>query len=61
MKKLFVVLAAKLVSGNSEDVSQYVKNDEVFIKINIGSDPIVFETAMSLHVNSTCGNGHYTF
>ena len=22
---------------------------------------MVFETAMSLHVNTTCGSGHYTF
>ena len=56
-----VLVTAKLVSGDSEDLSQNVQNDEVYIKINIGSDPIVFETAMSLHVNTTCGNGHYTF
>lgn len=56
-----VLVTAKRVSGNSQDVSQNVENNEVYIRNNIGVEPEGFDNTLTSHVGKTCGNGHYTF
>ena len=61
MLQPMVLVTAKRISGDSEDLSQYVKNSRIYIKHNIGSDPEGFDVAMAIHEGKSCGEGSYTF
>lgn len=56
-----VLVTARRVAGDSEDVSQYVKNSRIFVKHNIGTEPEGYDAAMTVHVGKTCGEGSFTF
>ena len=56
-----VLVTARRVAGDSEDLSKYVKNSRILVKHNIGTEPAGFDAAMTFHVGKTCGEGSFTF
>ncbi|MGX8712239.1 MAG: hypothetical protein ACSW8I_00965 [bacterium] len=56
-----VLVTARRVAGDSEDLSQYVKNSRILVKHNIETEPAGFDDAMTFHVGKTCGEGSFTF
>jgi len=61
MLQPMVLVTARRVAGDSEDLSQYVENSSTYIKHNIGTAPEGFEDAMAIHVGNSCGAGSFTF
>jgi len=61
MLQPMVLVTARRVAGDSEDLSQYVENSSTYIKHNIGTAPEGFNDAMAIHVGNSCGEGSYTF
>ncbi len=61
MLQPMVLVTARRVAGDSEDLSQYVENSSTYIKHNIGTAPEGFDAAMTIHVGKSCGEGSYTF
>ena len=61
MLQPMVLVTARRVAGDSEDLSQYVENSSTYIKHNIGTAPEGFDAAMAIHVGKTCGEGSFTF
>ena len=56
-----VLVTAKRVSGDSEDVSKYVKNSSVNIIHYFRIDPAGYDDAMAVCVGKSCGEGSFTF
>lgn len=56
-----VLVTAKRVSGNSEDVSKYVKNSSVPVKHFIRIEPEGFNEVMAVYVGAGCGEGSFAF
>lgn len=61
MLQPMVLVTARRVAGDSEDLSQYVENSSTYMKHNIGTAPEGFDDAMAIHVGKSCGEGSYTF
>ena len=61
MLQPLVLVTARRVAGDSEDLSHYVDNSSTYIKHNIGTAPEGFDAAMAIHVGKSCGEGSYTF
>ena len=61
MIRPMVLVTARRVAGDSEDLSKYVQNSRILVKHNIGTEPAKFDAAMTVHVGSTCGAGSFTF
>ena len=56
-----VLVTAKRVSGDSEDISQYVKNSSAPIKYYFRLDPVGYDEIMEANVGKSCGEGKFTF
>lgn len=61
MLQPMVLVTARRVAGDSEDLSQNVENSSTYIKHNIGTAPEGFDDAMAIHVGNSCGAGSFTF
>ena len=60
MIRPMVLVNAKRVSGEGEDVSQEVKSTFI-VNANMGTAPKAFKSAMTVYVGSNCGEGAFTF
>lgn len=56
-----VLVNARRVAGDSEDLSKYVKNSSAPLKHYIDVDPEGFDSALTAYVGAGCGEGSYTF
>lgn len=56
-----VLVTAKRVSGNSEDVSILVKNSSAPVKHYFKIDPAGYDEAIAVNVGNKCGEGSFTF